>query len=118
MMPCSRISSGRVNFSVIKNTWNLNQNKEHQILHPFSQINCSIRNMQAPTQQLSFEFLTKKLYEPPSWASHLNPIPSHIFSLGHVIKSLFLHVFMYLYLYMQSFLIWVFVIFSVSYPNS
>lgn len=84
MIPCSRISSGRVNFSVIKNTTrNLNQKKEHQILHPFSQINCSIRNMQAPTQQLSFEFLTKKPYEPPSWASHLNPIPTHIFSLGH-----------------------------------
>lgn len=32
----------------------------------------------------TFKFLTKKPYNPPSWASHLNPIPSHIFSLGHV----------------------------------
>ncbi|XP_020585149.1 putative D-cysteine desulfhydrase 1, mitochondrial [Phalaenopsis equestris] len=28
-------------------------------------------------------FLAKKPYSPPSWASHLNPIPSHIYSLGH-----------------------------------
>lgn len=31
----------------------------------------------------NFEFLTKKTYDPPSWATHLNPIPSHTFSLGH-----------------------------------
>ncbi|KAL3342568.1 hypothetical protein AABB24_026548 [Solanum stoloniferum] len=30
-----------------------------------------------------FQFLTKKPYEPPSWASHHNPIPSHTISLGH-----------------------------------
>ncbi|KAH6770524.1 D-cysteine desulfhydrase [Perilla frutescens var. hirtella] len=30
-----------------------------------------------------FEFLSKKPYFPPSWAAHLNPVPSHIFSLGH-----------------------------------
>ncbi|CAI0400204.1 unnamed protein product [Linum tenue] len=30
-----------------------------------------------------FDFLTKKPYVPPSWASHLNPIPSHVFSLAH-----------------------------------
>ncbi|KAH0691602.1 hypothetical protein KY289_018960 [Solanum tuberosum] len=30
-----------------------------------------------------FQFLTKKPYEPPSWASHHYPIPSHTFSLGH-----------------------------------
>jgi hypothetical protein len=29
-------------------------------------------------------YLSKKSYEPPSWASHLSPIPSHTFSLGHV----------------------------------
>ncbi|KAL2461871.1 Bifunctional D-cysteine desulfhydrase/1-aminocyclopropane-1-carboxylate deaminase [Abeliophyllum distichum] len=34
-------------------------------------------------QKPTFDFLTKKPYVPPSWASHLNPIPSHIFSLGH-----------------------------------
>lgn len=32
---------------------------------------------------LSFKFLTKTPYAPPSWASHLTPIPSHVFSLGH-----------------------------------
>ncbi|KAJ4764948.1 D-cysteine desulfhydrase [Rhynchospora pubera] len=29
-------------------------------------------------------FLSKKPYEPPSWASHLTPIPPHTFSLGHL----------------------------------
>ncbi|XAR53147.1 D-cysteine desulfhydrase [Bertholletia excelsa] len=43
--------------------------------------------MEAPIAQSgkSFEgFLVKKPYQPPSWASHLNPIPSHVFSLGHL----------------------------------
>ncbi|XP_028805533.1 bifunctional D-cysteine desulfhydrase/1-aminocyclopropane-1-carboxylate deaminase, mitochondrial [Neltuma alba] len=31
-----------------------------------------------------FDFLTKKAYSPPSWASHLNPLPSHIFSLAQL----------------------------------
>jgi hypothetical protein len=29
-------------------------------------------------------FLSKKPYAPPSWASHLSPMPSHTFSFGHV----------------------------------
>ncbi|XP_022726213.1 bifunctional D-cysteine desulfhydrase/1-aminocyclopropane-1-carboxylate deaminase, mitochondrial isoform X2 [Durio zibethinus] len=33
---------------------------------------------------LSFDFLSKKPYSPPSWGSHLKPIPSHVFSLGHL----------------------------------
>ncbi|XWS60797.1 hypothetical protein CRYUN_Cryun07bG0068200 [Craigia yunnanensis] len=33
---------------------------------------------------LSFDFLSKKPYSPPCWASHLKPIPSHVFSLGHL----------------------------------
>lgn len=32
----------------------------------------------------SLDFLTHKPYTPPSWASHLNPLPSHHFSLGHL----------------------------------
>ncbi|XP_060204267.1 putative D-cysteine desulfhydrase 1, mitochondrial [Lycium barbarum] len=32
---------------------------------------------------LPFQFLTKKTYKPPTWASHLSPMPSHTFSLGH-----------------------------------
>ncbi|KAL6583691.1 hypothetical protein OROMI_002980 [Orobanche minor] len=35
------------------------------------------------SQEPTFEFLVKKPYAPPSWAAHLNPLPSHIFSLGH-----------------------------------
>ncbi|EEF34687.1 bifunctional D-cysteine desulfhydrase/1-aminocyclopropane-1-carboxylate deaminase, mitochondrial [Ricinus communis] len=31
----------------------------------------------------SIDFLSKKAYNPPSWATHLNPIPTHQFSLGH-----------------------------------
>ncbi|QCD85475.1 bifunctional D-cysteine desulfhydrase/1-aminocyclopropane-1-carboxylate deaminase, mitochondrial [Vigna unguiculata] len=33
---------------------------------------------------MGFEFLTKKPYTPPSWASHLHPLPSHVFSLAHL----------------------------------
>ncbi|CAN6482888.1 unnamed protein product [Victoria cruziana] len=29
-------------------------------------------------------FFTRKVYSPPSWATHLNPIPSHTYSLGHL----------------------------------
>ncbi|XP_030541175.2 bifunctional D-cysteine desulfhydrase/1-aminocyclopropane-1-carboxylate deaminase, mitochondrial [Rhodamnia argentea] len=32
----------------------------------------------------SFNFLAQKPYSPPPWASHLSPIPSHVFSLGHL----------------------------------
>ncbi|CAI9113290.1 OLC1v1013863C1 [Oldenlandia corymbosa var. corymbosa] len=32
---------------------------------------------------LNFGFLTKKPYVPPSWATHLSPLPSHVYSLGH-----------------------------------
>ncbi|PKI53444.1 hypothetical protein CRG98_026134 [Punica granatum] len=31
-----------------------------------------------------FGFLCKKAYAPPPWASHLRPLPSHVFSLGHL----------------------------------
>ncbi|GAB4842682.1 hypothetical protein Ancab_012658 [Ancistrocladus abbreviatus] len=37
----------------------------------------------APSKLPGFGFLTKKPYNPPSWASNLSPIPSHIFSLAH-----------------------------------
>ncbi|MBA0860559.1 hypothetical protein Goshw_018805 [Gossypium schwendimanii] len=30
------------------------------------------------------DFLSKKPYSPPTWASHLKPIPSHVFSLAHL----------------------------------
>ncbi|KAF3438330.1 hypothetical protein FNV43_RR21092 [Rhamnella rubrinervis] len=33
---------------------------------------------------VGLDFLTKKPYNPPSWATHLNPIPSDYFSLGHL----------------------------------
>ncbi|WOL20165.1 D-cysteine desulfhydrase 1, mitochondrial [Canna indica] len=36
-----------------------------------------------PTAYVS-GFLSKKPYDPPSWASHLRPVPSNTFSLGHL----------------------------------
>ncbi|MED6210174.1 hypothetical protein PIB30_061648 [Stylosanthes scabra] len=38
---------------------------------------------QMSTSSFDFSFLTNKPYTPPSWASHLNPLPSHVFSLAH-----------------------------------
>ncbi|XP_077236249.1 D-cysteine desulfhydrase isoform X2 [Tasmannia lanceolata] len=40
--------------------------------------------MEADQPKLVGGFLAKKPYYPPSWASHLNPIPSHTYSLGHL----------------------------------
>lgn len=36
-----------------------------------------------PTDQIGV-FLSKKPYQPPSWASNLSPIPTHTYSLGHL----------------------------------
>ncbi|KAH0704441.1 putative D-cysteine desulfhydrase 1, mitochondrial isoform X3 [Solanum tuberosum] len=43
----------------------------------------SMEDSSSQGHQSPFQFLTKKPYEPPPWASHLSPIPSHTFSLGH-----------------------------------
>ncbi|CAJ2675869.1 unnamed protein product [Trifolium pratense] len=37
-----------------------------------------------PLMASNFDFLSLKPYTPPSWASHLDPIPSHIVSLAHL----------------------------------
>ncbi|XP_057975832.1 putative D-cysteine desulfhydrase 1, mitochondrial isoform X2 [Malania oleifera] len=37
----------------------------------------------ANAPKLNFDFLTRKPYSPPYWASHLSNVPSHVFSLGH-----------------------------------
>lgn len=51
--------------------------------HPMELDNSSSSNKnQEPSR--SFDFLSQKAYTPPSWASHLTPIPSHFFSLGHL----------------------------------
>lgn len=46
----------------------------------------SIRNSdgKSPAPESAFNFLTKKPYTPPSWATQLSPIPSHVYSLGHL----------------------------------
>ncbi|KAL7098277.1 hypothetical protein ACP275_09G006700 [Erythranthe tilingii] len=50
--------------------------------------NCSTKSdvsmdSAAKTHAPTFEFLSKKTYTPPSWAAHLNPVPSQIYSLGN-----------------------------------
>ena len=49
-------------------------------------IHCGLHQQMAsaPAPAPAFEFLTKKTYTPPSWAAHLHPLPSHVFSLAHV----------------------------------
>ncbi|KAL7234966.1 hypothetical protein ACSBR1_018441 [Camellia fascicularis] len=78
----------------------LNQTQHHHHHHHHHQQkiflctsrgNLSVTAMEATPQtkqphnnSVGFDgFLSNKPYIPPSWASHLNPIPSHIFSLGH-----------------------------------
>ncbi|XP_061957158.1 bifunctional D-cysteine desulfhydrase/1-aminocyclopropane-1-carboxylate deaminase, mitochondrial [Populus nigra] len=51
--------------------------------HPLSQI-MDLDNEKDQESRSLFDFLSQKAYTPPSWASLLNPIPSHIFSLGHL----------------------------------
>ncbi|KAJ9546059.1 hypothetical protein OSB04_025766 [Centaurea solstitialis] len=41
------------------------------------------RLLMASTPQSTSDFLTLRPYQHPPWASKLNPIPSHAFSLGH-----------------------------------
>ncbi|GMP40606.1 hypothetical protein CsSME_00010983 [Camellia sinensis var. sinensis] len=80
----------------LKSNSKLNQTQRHhhhqqKIFLCTSRSDLSVTAMEAPPQTKqphnnSFEFdgfLSNKPYNPPSWASHLNPIPSHIFSLGH-----------------------------------
>ncbi|KAJ6672739.1 1-AMINOCYCLOPROPANE-1-CARBOXYLATE DEAMINASE-RELATED [Salix viminalis] len=51
--------------------------------HSLSQI-MDLDNSKDQESTSLFDFLSRKAYAPPSWASLLNPIPSHIFSLGHL----------------------------------
>ncbi|XP_010461660.2 PREDICTED: bifunctional D-cysteine desulfhydrase/1-aminocyclopropane-1-carboxylate deaminase, mitochondrial [Camelina sativa] len=46
----------------------------------------SVRSIMSATTSVPSmaEFLTKRPYSPPSWSSHLRPIPSHTFSLAHL----------------------------------
>ncbi|KAL7234965.1 hypothetical protein ACSBR1_018440 [Camellia fascicularis] len=84
----------------LKSNSKLNQTQHHHHHHHHhqqkiflctSRSNLSVTAMETPPQTKqphnnSFEFdgfLSNKPYNPPSWASRLNPIPSHIFSLGH-----------------------------------
>ncbi|KAF3612549.1 Bifunctional D-cysteine desulfhydrase/1-aminocyclopropane-1-carboxylate deaminase, mitochondrial [Capsicum annuum] len=56
----------------------LNLNNKHSCF-----TNSSMEDSTSQAHQSPFQFLTKKTYQPPHWASHLSPIPSHTFSLGH-----------------------------------
>lgn len=57
-----------------------------------------------PTDQIG-GFLSKKPYQPPSWASHLNPIPSHTYSLGHVSPQIVALIFVVFFPHDYSFLL-------------
>ncbi|XP_059645259.1 bifunctional D-cysteine desulfhydrase/1-aminocyclopropane-1-carboxylate deaminase, mitochondrial [Cornus florida] len=62
-------------------------------IQPLQSLHCSYRSnlshkatMDIPKSQPQPSvsgFFSNKPYQPPSWASGLNPIPSHAFSLGH-----------------------------------
>lgn len=71
--------------SPINNTLHLHLNQQKNTTQSQSQRSCRAISMDAssPPQQSTFHFLTSKQYHPPSWASHLHPIPSQLFSLGH-----------------------------------
>lgn len=68
------------------------RNRHHQIAHSsYSQTarthstKSEVSMDSVPkTHESAFQFLSKKPYVPPSWAAPLNPVPSHMFSLGHV----------------------------------
>ncbi|CAK9141515.1 unnamed protein product [Ilex paraguariensis] len=70
----SSILSPAVSITSISKTLMFNQQQRS---------NSSAIVMESPREQPNFELFAKKPYEPPSWASHLNPVPSHFFSLGH-----------------------------------
>nr|XP_043615208.1 putative D-cysteine desulfhydrase 1, mitochondrial [Erigeron canadensis] len=52
------------------------------LLLPIAKNQSQFKSMAYQQESVS-EFLTHKSYSPPPWASKLNPIPSHTFSLGH-----------------------------------
>ncbi|KAL4364059.1 hypothetical protein GQ457_04G039290 [Hibiscus cannabinus] len=54
-------------------------------LHCFQSRAMETNDDTSKAKALSFDdFLCKKPYSPPSWASHLKPIPSHVFTLAHL----------------------------------
>ncbi|XP_058227879.1 putative D-cysteine desulfhydrase 1, mitochondrial isoform X3 [Rhododendron vialii] len=90
-VPPNRISGALKNFSISRALKLNPTQKQQQTVFLFAcRRNCSVTAMEeeASTKHHNssslYGFLSKKPYDPPSWASHLNPIPSHIFSLGHV----------------------------------
>nr|CAB3451226.1 unnamed protein product [Digitaria exilis] len=54
----------------------------HRSLDAFAGMAGAPATLSAPAAQIG-GFLSKKPYAPPSWATHLSPMPSHTFSLGH-----------------------------------
>ena len=53
-----------------------------------SKISSSMASSPAKTDEFR-GFLQRRSYEPPDWASHLSPIPSFTYNLGHVRITLF-----------------------------
>ncbi|WZZ68649.1 hypothetical protein YC2023_080019 [Brassica napus] len=56
--------------------------------HSLSHLYLSRRMKSLESATAMADFLTKSPYTPPSWASHLRPLPSHAFSLAHISVSI------------------------------
>uniref|UniRef100_A0A803N899 D-cysteine desulfhydrase n=1 Tax=Chenopodium quinoa TaxID=63459 RepID=A0A803N899_CHEQI len=63
-----------IQLGVLKATRNNLHTQQHRIF-------CS--NSMACDTGFGFGFLAKQPYDPPTWATHLSPLPSHTFSLAH-----------------------------------
>nr|GME16277.1 putative D-cysteine desulfhydrase 1, mitochondrial [Ipomoea batatas] len=70
---------------VISSTKNTQQKLSSQFCCDYSSVANNKKASISSTMDASnpFQFLTKKPYRPPNWASSLSPIPSDVFSLGH-----------------------------------
>lgn len=94
MLGCRFLSSTPLSTSPITTINDLKLSSYRKSRFRQSSISCTATNYStksdasmdsaAKTQEPTFEFLTKKPYAPPSWAAYLSPLPSQIYSLGHV----------------------------------
>ncbi|XP_057804152.1 bifunctional D-cysteine desulfhydrase/1-aminocyclopropane-1-carboxylate deaminase, mitochondrial isoform X2 [Salvia miltiorrhiza] len=81
-VPSSIISVNNNKFSSVKGS--RHSQIAHSSYYPTATIKSQVSMDSIPkAHEPAFEFLCKKPYTPPSWAANLNPVPSHIFSLGH-----------------------------------
>ncbi|XP_019227382.1 PREDICTED: bifunctional D-cysteine desulfhydrase/1-aminocyclopropane-1-carboxylate deaminase, mitochondrial isoform X1 [Nicotiana attenuata] len=82
MLSCQWSSFSRVCYSSPFSLQQFN-NKALNLNRNYCLTKSSMEDSSFQVSPSPFQFLTKKSYEPPQWASHLSPLPSHTFSLGH-----------------------------------